>query len=224
MFLLFLFIIGLAIGSFLNVLIDRLPQEEGIMGRSHCDSCKEELTWKDLFPVLSYIKLGGKCRNCKVKLSFYYPDELSDILTQAAKILNLPVDQEEIIQLANRSRGTPRIALRLLKRARDVAQVHGQGKITKALLDQALDLLEVDPLGLDDSDRKFLLTIIDKFKGGPVGIETLAATLSDDIGTIEDVTEPYLMQIGFLKRSPRGRIATEAAYKHLKRPYPSNIP
>lgn len=154
------------------------------------------------------------------KLSFYYPEELTEILTQAAKVLDLPISQEEIKQLASRARGTPRIALRLLKRVRDMAQVHGQGKVTKKLLDQALDLLEVDPLGLDDADRKFLLTIIDKFKGGPVGIETLASILSEDIGTIEDVVEPYLMQVGFLKRTFRGRVATEAAYKHLNKPIP----
>lgn len=153
------------------------------------------------------------------KLSFYYADELAEILKHAANILNLPIDEEEIKQLSNRSRGTPRIALRLLKRVRDVAQVHGQGGVTKKLLDQALDLLEVDPMGLDDPDRKLLITIIDKFKGGPVGIETLAATLSEDIGTIEDVIEPYLMQIGFLKRTTRGRVATEAAYRHLQKTF-----
>ena len=154
------------------------------------------------------------------KLSFYFPDELGEILTQAAKVLKLPVDQEEIIQLAKRARGTPRIALRLLKRVRDVAQVLGEGKVTKKLLDQALDLLEVDPLGLDDSDRKLLLTIIDKFKGGPVGVETLAAVLSEDVGTVEDVIEPYLMQIGFIKRTPKGRVATESAYNHLNKSLP----
>lgn len=158
------------------------------------------------------------------KLSFYYPDELSEIITQAAKILKLPVDDEEITQLARRARGTPRIALRLLKRVRDVAQVLGEGKVTKKLLDKALELLEVDPLGLDDSDRKFLLTIIDKFKGGPVGVETLAAVLSEDVGTVEDVIEPYLMQIGFIKRTPKGRVATEATYKHLNKLLPNKSP
>ncbi len=154
------------------------------------------------------------------KLSFYYPDELSEILIHAAEVLELPISDSEIEQLAMRARGTPRIALKLLKRVRDMAQVHGEGKVTKKLLDQALELLEVDPMGLDDADRKYLLTIIDKFKGGPVGIETIAATLSEDIGTIEDVVEPYLMQIGFVKRTPRGRVATEAAYKHLNIRYP----
>lgn len=152
------------------------------------------------------------------KLSFYFPDELSVIIEQAAKVLKLPVDNAEIAQIAKRARGTPRIALRLLKRVRDVVQVHGQGKVTKKLLDQALDLLEVDPLGLDDSDRKYLKAIIDKFKGGPVGVETLAAILSEDVGTVEDVIEPYLMQIGFIKRTPKGRVVTEFAHQHLNKP------
>lgn len=149
------------------------------------------------------------------RLAFYEPEELSRIIKRAAKKLKVSIDQEEITQLAKRARGTPRIALKLLKRVRDVTEVHGQGKVTKELLSQTLDLLEVDPLGLDDSDRRLLLTIIDKFNGGPVGIETLAATISEDIGTLEEVIEPYLMQVGFLKRTPRGRVVTEAAYIHL---------
>lgn len=149
------------------------------------------------------------------RISFYGPPELTRIIHGGAKKLRVPINKEEMLQLAKRARGTPRIALRLLKRVRDVAQVHGQGSITKELLRQTLDLLEVDPLGLDDSDRRLLLTIIDKFNGGPVGIETLAATLSEDIGTIEEIIEPYLMQIGFLKRTPRGRMATQGAYIHL---------
>ncbi|OGE64958.1 Holliday junction DNA helicase RuvB [Candidatus Daviesbacteria bacterium RIFCSPLOWO2_02_FULL_36_7] len=151
------------------------------------------------------------------RLSFYNPEELSRIIKRAAKKLKISIDQEEVIQLAKRARGTPRIALKLLKRVRDVTEVHGHGKVTKELLSQTLDLLEVDPLGLDDSDRRLLLTIIDKFNGGPVGIETLAATISEDIGTIEEVIEPYLMQVGFLKRTPRGRIVTELAYVHLSK-------
>lgn len=149
------------------------------------------------------------------RLSFYSPENLAKIINKASKKLKIPIDSEEVMQLAKRSRGTPRIALRLLKRVRDVTEVHGQGKVTKELLTKTLDLLEVDPLGLDDSDRRLLLVVIDKFNGGPVGIETLAATISEDIGTIEEVIEPYLMQIGFLKRTPRGRVATEAAYIHL---------
>lgn len=157
------------------------------------------------------------------RLSFYNPDELTKIISRAAKKLKLPTNEKEAIQLATRARGTPRIALKLLKRVRDVVDVHGQGKVTEKLLNQALDLLEVDPLGLDDSDRRFILTIIDKFNGGPVGIETLAATLSEDIGTIEDVIEPYLMQIGFMKRTTRGRMVTSAAFKHLGKTPPSNM-
>lgn len=157
------------------------------------------------------------------RMSFYTPEELAYIIRGGARKLRVPIGKEETLQLAKRARGTPRIALKLLKRVRDVAQVHGEGSVTKDLLRQTLDLLEVDPLGLDDSDRRLLLTIIDKFRGGPVGIETLAATLSEDIGTIEDVIEPYLMQIGFLKRTSRGRVATHAAYTHLGKPAPANI-
>lgn len=154
------------------------------------------------------------------RLSFYLPKELSKIIGAAAKKLNISIKEDAILEVAKRSRGTPRIALKLLKRVRDYAEVHGVGVVNDQLLRQSLDLLEVDPLGLDDSDRRLLITIIDKFNGGPVGIETLAATLSEDIGTIEDVIEPYLMQVGFLKRTPRGRVVTPAAYTHLSKKIP----
>ncbi len=157
------------------------------------------------------------------RISFYTPSELARIIQGGAKKLQVPIGKEETLQLAKRARGTPRIALKLLKRVRDVATVHGKGIVTKELLHQTLDLLEVDPLGLDDSDRRLLLTIIEKFSGGPVGVETLAATLSEDIGTIEDVIEPYLMQVGFLKRTARGRMATRGAYEHLGKSVPSSI-
>lgn len=156
------------------------------------------------------------------RLSFYEPKELTEIIQTAAKKLALPIEDEAAQQIAKRSRGTPRIGLKLLKRVRDFAQVHGQGEVNKKVLDQALELLEVDPLGLDDSDRRFLLAIIEIFKGGPVGIETLAANLSEDIGTIEDMIEPYLMQVGLLQRTPRGRIVTSAAYEHLQLTPPQN--
>jgi holliday junction DNA helicase RuvB len=156
------------------------------------------------------------------RLSFYSPEELSEIISSAAIKLELPIDPEARLQVAMRARGTPRIALKLLKRVRDYVDVHGQGKVTPELLHHALELLEVDPMGLDDSDRRLLLAIIEKFKGGPVGLETVAATISEDIGTIEDVIEPYLMQIGFLQRTPRGRLVTEAAYKHLGLKFPEN--
>jgi len=157
------------------------------------------------------------------RLSFYNPNELCLIIGNAAKKLNVPICKEVALQLASRARGTPRIAIKLLKRVRDVAQVHGDGTVTEPLLHRALEMLEVDPLGLDDSDHRLLFAIIDKFDGGPVGIETLAAAISEDIGTIEEVLEPYLMQIGFLKRTPRGRVATPSAYNHLGKKIPQNL-
>jgi holliday junction DNA helicase RuvB len=156
------------------------------------------------------------------RLSFYTPQELESIITRAAEKLRIKIDAQAKKELAKRSRGTPRIALRLLKRVRDVAQVEGDGTITMPTVTRALTMLEVDEAGLDNSDQRLLVTMIEKFSGGPVGIETLAAALSEDIGTIEDVLEPYLMQIGFLKRSPRGRVVTKRAYEHLKKPLPKN--
>lgn len=155
------------------------------------------------------------------RLVFYSPEELSMIIKQAASKLNVVIDENGILELAKRARGTPRIALRLLKRARDYAQVHGKGEITEKIVTRALALLEVDPLGLDDIDRRFLNSIIEKHSGGPVGIDTIAASISEDVGTLEEVVEPYLLQIGFLKRTSRGRIATESAYRHLNIAYPS---
>ena len=149
------------------------------------------------------------------RLSYYEPKEIEEILDHAAHKLNVQLAPTARRELAKRSRGTPRIALRLLKRVRDVAQVEGNGDIDDALLTHSLTLFEVDSMGLDTSDRRLLTILIDKYSGGPVGVETLAAALSEDTGTIEDVLEPYLMQIGFLKRTPRGRSATEAAFKHL---------
>jgi len=155
------------------------------------------------------------------RLSFYDPKELEVIILHAAKKLHTALDKNAAHELAKRSRGTPRIALRLLKRVRDVAQVKGNGDITMDILDQSLSMLNVDVMGLDSSDQRFILTIIDKFAGGPVGIETLAAALSEDIGTVEEVLEPYLMQIGFLKRTPRGRTVTPSAYSHFGRKNPA---
>ncbi|MBI2404795.1 Holliday junction branch migration DNA helicase RuvB, partial [Candidatus Gottesmanbacteria bacterium] len=149
------------------------------------------------------------------RLTFYKPQDLEKIIMQAAKKLSINVDSNAKHELAKRARGTPRIALRLLKRVRDVAQVEGDGTITTDILKRSLQILDVDIMGLDASDRRLLETIIDKFSGGPIGIETLAAALSEDIGTVEEVLEPYLMQIGFLKRTPRGRIATPGAFQHL---------
>lgn len=148
-------------------------------------------------------------------LEFYTVEELSVIISHSAKVLNVEIDKEGAIELARRSRGTPRLANRLLKRVRDFAQVKYDGKITKDIAVFALDLLEVDRYGLDMTDRNLLHTLIDKFSGGPVGLDTLAATIGEDAGTIEDVYEPYLLKNGFINRTPRGRVATEKAYHHL---------
>lgn len=156
------------------------------------------------------------------RLTFYNPKDLETIIKKAAEKLSAVIDKESILEIAKRARGTPRIGLKLLKRARDYASVKGEGNITKALAKEALDMLEVDHVGLDSQDRRFLLALIEKHNGGPVGVETIAASISEDIGTIEEVVEPYLLQLGFLKRTPRGRMATEAAYKHLGRKYPTS--
>ncbi|HRN95829.1 MAG TPA: Holliday junction branch migration DNA helicase RuvB [Candidatus Levybacteria bacterium] len=155
------------------------------------------------------------------RLQFYTPAELCIVIKRAAEKLQVPIDEESIREIAQRSRGTPRIALKILKRARDYAQVKGKGDMIHKLTHEALKMLEVDEMGLDGSDIRLLKTIIQMHNGGPVGIETLASSLSEDVGTLEDVIEPYLMQIGFLKRTPRGRIATAAAYKHVGLPYPT---
>lgn len=154
------------------------------------------------------------------RLNFYSPEELSRIIMGAAKKLNITVDEESITEIARRARGTPRIALKLLKRIRDYAQVKGKGYIDPKATNEALAMLEVDGKGLDQLDIKFLKAIIEKHTGGPVGIETIAATLSEDSGTLEDLVEPYLLQLGFLKRTSRGRVATEAAYIHIGLSYP----
>lgn len=148
-------------------------------------------------------------------LEFYTEEELAQIIKHSAKVLNVEIDEMGAIELARRSRGTPRLANRILKRVRDFAQVKYDGRITEEVAQFALDLLEVDRYGLDMTDRNLLLTLIEKFSGGPVGLDTLAATIGEDAGTIEDVYEPYLLKHGFINRTPRGRIATEKAYHHL---------
>ena len=153
------------------------------------------------------------------KLEFYTVDELKQIIIRSAGLLNVEIDEKGATELARRSRGTPRLANRLLKRARDFAQVKYDGVITEDVANLALDLLEVDKLGLDKGDRSILETMIDKFDGGPVGLDTLAAALGEDSGTLEDVYEPYLIQNGLLQRTPRGRIATRLAYEHLGVPF-----
>ena len=150
------------------------------------------------------------------RMVFYNPQHLAIIIEKAAKKLKIAIDKEAILTIAKRARGTPRIALRLLKRARDFAQVHGEGDISFDLCEKALGLIEVDSLGLDSLDHRYLKSIIEKHGGGPVGVETIAASLAEDVGTIEEIVEPYLLQIGFLKRTKSGRVATPEAYSHLR--------
>ncbi len=149
------------------------------------------------------------------RLDFYAPEQLERIVNRAAQILGVPLDAGGAREIARRARGTPRVANRLLKRIRDYAQVIGDGAVNHEMADAALEMLEVDHLGLDQVDRKILSTVATKFGGGPVGLDTLAAAISEEPETVEDVYEPYLMQLGFLQRTPRGRMATPAAYAHL---------
>jgi len=155
----------------------------------------------------------------QLKLDMYTIDELTRIVMRSASLLGIEAEQAGAVEIASRSRGTPRIANRLLKRVRDYAQVRGQGVITKKIADMALSALDIDDLGLDHTDRRMMESIIRNFGGGPVGLETLAATIGEESITLEDVYEPYLMQIGFLSRTPRGRCVTQRAYEHLGIPF-----
>ena len=149
------------------------------------------------------------------RLEFYAPNELQTIIIRSAKVLKVEIEDKGAEELAKRSRGTPRLANRLLRRVRDFAQVKYDGVITKEVAEFALDILDVDKLGLDQNDRNILTVMIEKFSGGPVGLDTLAAALGEDAGTLEDVYEPYLLMNGLINRTPRGRVATENAYRHL---------
>ena len=157
------------------------------------------------------------------KLEFYTPKELEDIINRSAEVFDVKLDPSGAQEIARRSRGTPRLANRLLKRVRDFAQVKYDGVITREVADYALDILDVDKIGLDQNDRNYLEMIIKKFNGGPVGIDTLSAALSEDAGTLEDVYEPYLLMNGLINRTPRGRVATENAYKHLGLTYQEKL-
>lgn len=157
------------------------------------------------------------------KLEFYETAELEEIVLRSARVLKVEIESEGARRIALRSRGTPRLANRLLRRTRDFADIRYEGRITAEAADYALDILDVDRLGLDQNDRSYLLTIIEKFSGGPVGLETLAASLGEDSGTIEDVYEPYLLMNGLIMRTPRGRVATERAYRHLGLPHQSSL-
>ncbi|MBR2846800.1 MAG: Holliday junction branch migration DNA helicase RuvB [Clostridia bacterium] len=150
-----------------------------------------------------------------MRLELYTNEELCEIVKRSARILGIGIEEDSAMEIASRSRGTPRIANRLIKRVRDFAQVKGDGIITKKLADIALDMLEIDKLGLDGVDRRMMMSIINHFDGGPVGLDTLAATIGEEPTTIEDVYEPYLMQLGFLNRTPRGRIVTKSGYEHF---------
>ena len=158
------------------------------------------------------------------RLEFYEVDELAEIVQRSAKIFNIDIDEQGAYEIARRSRGTPRLANRLLKRVRDFAQVKYDGVVSLKVANFALDLLEVDKLGLDNTDRGILLTMIEKFHGGPVGLDTLAAAVGEDRGTIEDVYEPYLIQNGLILRTPRGRVATDRAYAHFGIPVEAEKP
>jgi Holliday junction DNA helicase RuvB len=151
----------------------------------------------------------------QLRVDFYPIDAVEKIVSRAASLLRTPIDDDALTEIARRARGTPRVALRLMRRVRDYAQVKGEGRATLKLTRDALNLLDVDALGLDDLDRRVLKSIIEKFNGGPVGLETIAASISEESDTIMDVVEPYLLQLGFLDRTPRGRVATQRAYEHL---------
>jgi len=154
------------------------------------------------------------------RLDFYRPEELAEILTRAAQRLGIGIEPEAAWELAQRARGTPRIALRLLRRARDVAQVQGLSTVTHAVAQETLRMLGIDEEGLDELDRRILEVMIDRFDGGPVGLETLSAALGEDPETISELYEPYLIGLGFIRKTPQGRVATERAYAHLGRPFP----
>ena len=149
------------------------------------------------------------------RMDFYSQDAIERIISRAAEMLGVPIEPDGTTEMARRSRGTPRVALRLLRRVRDYAQVRATGVISRVVAQEALNLLAIDELGLDDIDRRVLSTIIEKFDGGPVGLDTIAAAISEESDTIEDVYEPYLLQLGFIDRTPRGRVATKRAYEHL---------
>jgi holliday junction DNA helicase RuvB len=153
------------------------------------------------------------------RLDYYDPEAMKAIVARAAGMLKVEVEGGGVEEVARRARGTPRVALRLLRRVRDYAQVRADGTVTSKVAKEALDLLQVDPLGLDDVDRRVLRTIIEKYNGGPVGLNTIAASISEEQDTIMDVVEPYLLQLGFLDRTPQGRVATKSAYEHLNIPY-----
>lgn len=159
-----------------------------------------------------------------LRLEYYSPEELVLIIQRTARLFNMSIDRDGAMELGRRSRGTPRIANRLLRRVRDFAEVGGHLVVSQEVADQALTMLNVDPLGLDEMDRRILLTLIEKFQGGPIGLETLSTAVCEEKTTLEDVYEPFLIQSGFLVRTPRGRMATPAAYAHFRLPLAAPAP
>jgi Holliday junction DNA helicase RuvB len=159
-----------------------------------------------------------------LRLDFYSAEELVAIIRRSARLLKIDIDENGALELGRRSRGTPRIANRLLRRVRDFSEVGGYKKISRSVADEALNMLSVDRYGLDEMDRRILLTLIDKFQGGPIGLDTLATVVCEEKNTLEDVYEPFLIQSGFLVRTPRGRMATVAAFEHFNRPVHQDVP
>jgi Holliday junction DNA helicase RuvB len=159
-----------------------------------------------------------------LRVEFYSPEDLGKIIQRSAKLLDIPISDDGAFELSGRSRGTPRVANRLLRRVRDYAQVEAQGVITQEVAKGALDMLGVDRRGLDKMDRHIMLTIIQKFNGGPIGLDTLSAAVSEEKDTLEDVYEPFLIQMGYIKRTPRGRVATKLAYNHFGIPMEERDP
>jgi Holliday junction DNA helicase RuvB len=157
------------------------------------------------------------------RLDFYSTEELAEIVKRGAILLGIPIDEKGALEISRRSRGTPRVANRLLRRVRDIAQVLYDGVITQDVADKALDMMDIDPMGLDRVDRRLLITIIDKYSGGPVGLDTLAASIQEEAETIEDVYEPYLMQLGYIQRTSRGRMVTPQGYRHVNRVPPIDL-
>ncbi|MCS6904660.1 MAG: Holliday junction branch migration DNA helicase RuvB [Bacteroidia bacterium] len=199
----------------IDIMIDSGPNARSIQINLNPFTLVGATTRAGLLTAPLLARFGIQCR-----LEYYDAETLKKIILRSAKVLNTPIEEEAAFEIAKRSRGTPRIANRLLRRTRDFAQVKGKGIITTAIAELALNSLEVDSAGLDEMDKRILLTIIDKFHGGPVGLSTLATAVGEEAETIEEVYEPYLILQGFLKRTPRGRVATDNAYLHFNKKFP----
>lgn len=202
----------------IDIMIDTGPNARSIQISLNPFTLVGATTRSGLLTAPLRSRFGITCR-----LEYYGPEVLSGIIQRSADILEAPIEDQAALEIARRSRGTPRIANLLLRRVRDFAQIKGDGTITLGIAQHALGALNVDPIGLDEMDNRIIATIIEKFKGGPVGINTIATAVGEESGTIEEVYEPYLIMLGFLKRTPRGREATELAYKHIGKVPPGSI-